>query len=240
MLQGKTAIITGAGRGIGAATAKLLATQGAKVILIARTEKQVDEVVSQIEQSHGKGIAHGMPGDVSDERFVRKVMAFARDKLGGVDILVNNAAIARTSPIEKMTLEDFDETMNVNVRGVFVFSKLAIEQMRALKKKGSIINLSSLGGVKGTEKFPTTSAYVASKAAVLGLTEALAVETKAEGIRINCIAPGAVDTQMLREAAPHLKTETTPDDIARLILFLSDATASGSLSGTTIEVHSNA
>ncbi|MBZ0256358.1 SDR family oxidoreductase, partial [bacterium] len=103
-----------------------------------------------------------------------------------------------------------------------------------------IVHISSLAGIRGTEKFPGMSAYVVSKHGVIGLTESLSVEGRPYGIRVNCVAPGAVDTQMLREAAPQFKTETEPADIAQAILYLSDPVQAASVTGAVIEVHSNA
>src|SRR5690606_24382138 len=141
--------------------------------------------------------------------------------------------------IEDQSLEDWERVMAVNVRGPFLCSREAFRRMKAEKKRGTIINVSSLSGIRGVEKFPGLSSYVTSKFAVTGLTESLAVEGKDYGIRVNCVAPGAVDTLMLKGAAPHLKTKTTPEDIAKIILFLADESQSGSLNGAVMEVHSN-
>jgi NAD(P)-dependent dehydrogenase (short-subunit alcohol dehydrogenase family) len=111
--------------------------------------------------------------------------------------------------------------------------------MIAAGNQGTLVNLTSLSGVRGPEKFPGSSAYVVSKYGVLGLSEILAVEGRPHGIRVNSIAPGAVDTVMLQKAAPFLKTTTTPDDIARTILFLADNAQSGHITGANLEIFSN-
>ncbi len=141
--------------------------------------------------------------------------------------------------ITEQTAEDWDRLMAVNVRGTFLCTQQAFQQMSAAQKTGSIVNLSSLGGLRHTEKFPGFSAYTASKHAIVGFTEASAAEGKALGIRVNCVAPGAVDTRMLREAAPGLKTKTLPEEIAQLIVYLCDEARSKPLNGAVIEVNTN-
>ena len=118
-------------------------------------------------------------------------------------------------------------------------SREAFRRLSTLGHGGTIVNVSSLGGVRGTEKFAGFTAYTVSKFAVVGLTESLAVDGRSLGIRVNCVAPGAVDTRMKHEAAPFLDTVTTADDVARVIRFLCDDEESGALSGAVIEIHSN-
>jgi NAD(P)-dependent dehydrogenase (short-subunit alcohol dehydrogenase family) len=232
-LQGKVAVITGSGRGIGAATARLFAAQGARVALASRTRGELDETARAI----GADAALAVPTDVADEAAVRELFRQARERFGPADILVNNAAVAPKGPFAQITAAEWDRAMAVNVRGSFLCAREAFAQMRG--RGGSIVNLASLSGVRGTEKFPGMAAYVTSKFAVVGLTESLAVEGREHGIRVNCVAPGAVDTRMLREAAPHLKTRTTPDDVARTLLFLCDPAQSGALNGAVLEIFSN-
>ena len=129
--------------------------------------------------------------------------------------------------------------MNTNVRGTFLCCRAAFRQMSMGKRGGAIVNLSSLSGVRGPEKFPGSSAYVVSKYGVVGMTEILAVEGKPYNIRVNCVAPGAVDTEMLKKAAPFLKTNTTPAEVARTILNLADEEQSHHINGALIEIFSN-
>ena len=229
----KVALVTGAGRGIGAAAAKALAAQGWAVVLFARSKNELDETVAEIKKIGGEARAH--VGDVSLEADVLRAFDEAEKNFGGVNVVVNNAAAFVGGHIEGFSAQDWDRIFAVNVRGVFLCSREAFRRM----KSGSIINISSLGGIRGTEKFPGFSAYTASKHAVIGMTEALAVEGRVKGIRVNAIAPGAVNTRMLREAAPHLKSNTSAGDIAKLITFLADDVQSGSLNGAVLEVHSN-
>lgn len=243
-LKNKVAIITGAGRGIGAACAALFAEQGAKVVLASRTESEILAVAASITSRHGPGRALTVKCDVSQEAEVQELFKRSLASFGPVDILVNNAGAIVVSPIESMTLESWEQVMSVNIRGTFLCSREAFRQIRSASlvgpHKGAIINLSSLGGIRGTEKFKGMSAYVAAKFGIVGLTESLAVEGKELGIRVNCVAPGAVDTQMLREAAPFLKTETTPLDVAKVIFFLADEQQSKAMNGSVLEIFSNA
>lgn len=127
--------------------------------------------------------------------------------------------------------------MAINLRGAMLCAQQAFRLMR--EQGGSIVNVSSLGGVAGTEKFPGYAAYTVSKFALTGLTEALAAEGKSLKIRVNGVAPGAVDTTMLRQAAPHLRTQTTPADVAKVIAFLCDPSQSACMTGATLVIDSN-
>jgi NAD(P)-dependent dehydrogenase (short-subunit alcohol dehydrogenase family) len=237
-LKNKVALITGAGRGIGAATARLLASRGVKVALMARTLVQVEAQASAIEKEFGAGCALALVGDVSDEKFLQESFARIKATFGPVSILVNNAGVLLRAPLTETSLADWEKVMRVNVTAAFLCSKYAIPQMREAGH-GAIVNVSSLSGIRSALKFPGFSAYIASKHALVGLTEGLSVEVKSLGIRVNCIAPGAVDTQMLRSADPSLKTKTQPEEIAQIITYLCDDHASHVLTGSVIEVNTN-
>jgi len=239
-LQGKIAIITGGGRGIGAAAARLFAREGARVAIVSRSENELRSVVESIDRELGSGGAVAIPADVSREEDVVRLFRETQDWFGSLDILVNNAGAIVVSPIDEMTYGAWRHTLAVNLDGTFLCSREAFRRWKQAGKGGAIINISSLAGIKGTEKFSGFCAYTAAKHGVSGLTENLSVEGKALGIRVNGIAPGAVDTRMLREAAPFLRTETKPEDIAKTILFLADENQSGKVTGAVIEIHSNA
>jgi 3-oxoacyl-[acyl-carrier protein] reductase len=238
-LEGKVAIVTGAGRGIGAATAKLLATEGARVAIASRSGSELDETTNEIGKIVGADRVLAVVTDVVDEAAVAALVETTVRRFGDLHILVNSAGRFRGGAIEDLPVEAWEEVMAVNVRGTFLASREAFRRFRALGHGGAIVNLSSLGGLRGTEKFKGFAAYTTSKFAVVGLTECLAVEGRELGVRVNCVAPGAVETRMLQEAAPFLKTTTTPDDIAKTIRFLCDDAESGSITGAVIEIHSN-
>jgi NAD(P)-dependent dehydrogenase (short-subunit alcohol dehydrogenase family) len=236
-LENKVAIVTGAGRGIGAATARLFALEGAKVVLASRSENELSHVVAEIERDGGKCLA--VPTDISEESQVAHLFSRTLESFGPADILVNNAAVIEIRDFVDMDLATWEHVMGINVRGPFLCSREAFRQMIASGTKGAIVNLTSLSGVRGPEKFKGFSSYVVSKYGVLGLSEILAVEGKPHGIRVNSVAPGAVDTVMLKKAAPFLNTSTTPEDIARTILFLADNAQSHHITGANIEIFSN-
>jgi len=238
-LKNKIAIVTGASRGIGAATARLFAREGATVVLASRSENELETVAEEINDELKRQRALAVPTDVSDEAQVRRLFETTKGSFGPLDILVNNAALVEVRDFVNMELKVWEEVMAVNVRGGFLCAREAFRQMIAAAKGGAIINITSLSGVRGPEKFKGLSAYVVSKYGVLGLSEILAIEGKPFGIRVNSIAPGAVDTAMLKKAAPFLKTKTKPDDIAKTILFLVDDRQSGHISGANIEIFSN-
>jgi len=238
-LQNKLALITGAGRGIGAATARLFVESGARVVLLSRTKQEVSALAEELNQKANTRVALAWAGDVAKEGTFEEAFRNAEKEFAPIDILVNAAGVVQISPLAETSLEIWDETLNVNLRGSFLACREMFRQATRMKRPGCIVNISSLGGIRGTEKFPGTAAYMVSKHGVVGLTEIAAVEGKPLGLRVNCIAPGAVDTEMLRKAAPFLKTKMKPEDIAKTILFLCDEAQSGKISGSILEIFSN-
>jgi NAD(P)-dependent dehydrogenase (short-subunit alcohol dehydrogenase family) len=228
------AIVTGGGRGIGRATAELLAGAGARVTICARSQEQVEAVAAS-----SPGIS-GLVGSIADEAFVGRLVTETVAAHGRLDILVNNAAILGRQPFPDLEPALWDEVMAVNLRGAYLCSRAAFRQMaQQTPGGGSIVNISSLSGVRGPEKFPGLAAYNVSKAGVLALSDILAVEGKPHGIRVNAISPGAVETEMLRQAGHGLKALATPEDVARTIAFLvSDLSAPAT--GANLEILSNA
>jgi len=235
-LAGKVAVITGASRGIGRATAQLFAAEGAAVVLAARDEAALAANVQAIETEGGRALA--LPTDVADEASVAALFARTAEAFGPVDILVNAAGAVANVPFERMDLATWEGVLGTNLRGTFLCCR---EAFRAMIPAGGgvIVNFSSLSGVPKVEKFPGLSAYVVSKFGVAGLSEILAVEGRPHNIRVVAVSPGAVDTEMLRQAAPHLKAGMTPEQMARILLFLVGPDAAP-LHGTNLEIYSNA
>ncbi len=235
-LKNQVALITGGGRGIGAATAEALARKGAQVIVASRTEAELTTTVAAL---HTAGLkASLLVLDVADEAAVEAAFSRIAGEWGRLDILVNNAAILLSGPFAEMAMNDWDRLLAVNLRGAVLCARQAFRWMR--ERGGSVVNVSSLGGVPGTDKFPGYAAYTVSKFALTGLTEALAAEGRDCHIRVNGVAPGAVDTAMLRQAAPHLRTCTVPADVAKVIAFLCDPVESGCMTGAMLVINSNA
>jgi len=219
-------LITGGGSGIGAACAEEFLRRGRAVVVVGRTASRLRSV---------KG-ALALAGDVGDEAFARRAFAAARRRFGSVDVLVNNAARLVKKSFVDTTAAEWDETMRTNLRGPFLFSR---EFLRAAKPGRAIVHIGSLGGVQGTEKFPGLSAYTVSKYGISGLTAALAVEARPLGVAVFCVAPGAVDTAMLRKAAPGLKAGAVPADIAKVVADLADSARPDLLSGAVIPLDTN-
>ena len=203
-LAGKIAIVTGGGRGIGRATALELADAGARVMMCARTQTEVQSAAAQ----HPS--IEGLVGDVSDASFVQRLVEATVASNGRIDILVNNAATLGRALFTDLT-ELWDRVMAVNLRGAYLCARAVFQQMsRQEPMGGSIVNLGSLSGVRGPEKFPGLAAYNVSKAGVIALSDILAVEGKPYAIRVNAVSPGAVETAMLREAGHGLTALATP------------------------------
>ncbi|MCC9003719.1 MAG: SDR family oxidoreductase, partial [Candidatus Competibacter sp.] len=179
--QQPIALITGGGRGIGAATAEALARKGAHVIVASRTEAELIATVTRL-RAAGLG-ASWQVLDVADDAAVDAAFDRIAAEFGRLDMLVNNAAIIASGAFTEMTMADWDRLMAVNLRGAVLCARQAFRLMQ--ERGGSIVNVSSLGGVPGTEKFPGYAAYTVSKFALTGLTEALAAEGKACNIRVN-------------------------------------------------------
>lgn len=235
-MKHRVAVITGAGRGIGRATALHFARAGAQVVLFSRTPANLEQTAVEVARQGGETLA--VVGDVAREEDVSRLFQQVRQQFGRVDVLVNCAGIVAVQPFVAIDIATWDSVLNVNLRGTFLCCREAFRMMSE-QRGGVIINLSSLSGVKGVEKFPGLSAYNVSKAGVASLTEILAVEGKPYNIRVCAVSPGAVDTEMLRQAAPHLKAGMTPDDLAAILLFLADDTGK-MFSGSNIELFTNA
>ena len=234
-LTGRVALVTGASRGIGAATAAAVAAAGAHVVLAARDGSALDGVAGRIRDAGGQATA--VPTDVSDEASVERLFASVQ-QVGPVSVLVCAAGVLTPAPFAGTTSALWRETLGINLTGTFLCCRAAFTAMVS-RGGGRIVNIASLSGVYATEKFPGLAAYNVSKFGVIGLTEAIAVEGKEHGISAICLSPGAVDTEMLRRANPALRPGLTPDDVAELIVALLDSPLAF-VSGANIPLFSNA
>lgn len=240
---GKVAIVTGAGRGMGKATALTLARDGAAVVANDVRRELAEAVVKEVEAAGGRAMAY--VADVADEAQVQAMVAAAVEQFGAVDILVNNAGILRTTtPAETIPLDEWELMMAVNVRGVFLCSRAVLPIMKA-QRSGKIVNVSSSAG-RSTSTFGGAH-YTTSKAAVLGLTRHIAREAAPYNVNVNAVAPGSMDTEMVRELATpeHLAREEqniplrrlgTAQDEANLVAFLCSEESSY-IAGATIDIN---
>ena len=233
-LSNKVAIITGASSGIGYATAKLFSSVGAKVVVAARRQAELDALVEEISQAGGQAVA--LAGDVKNEAFAKALVELARDHFGGLDVAFNNAGtLGEMGATPDVSLAEWENTISTNLTSAFLGAKYQIPAMLE-RRGGSLIFTSSFVGY--TVGFPGTAAYAASKAGLIGLTQTLATEFGAQGIRVNALLPGATDTPMGRAFAntPEtlafvqglyaLKRMALPDEIAKSALYLaSDASS---------------
>ncbi len=231
--QDKVALVTGGAKGIGFACAVQFLKRASRVAVVSRTETEIKQAQASL---GALGEVLCQVADVTDEHAMKRVVSSIRERWGRLDFLVNNAAIVDPKPLSNISTSEWDRVMETNVRGPWLCAREALSLM---KSGGAIVNMGSLAGVRGTTKFPGFGAYTTSKFAVVGLTEAMAVEFAELGIRVNCVAPGAVDTELLRRVAPQLKAKAKPDDIAESVLFLCDGERSRCTTGTTLEIFTN-
>jgi NAD(P)-dependent dehydrogenase (short-subunit alcohol dehydrogenase family) len=229
------AVVTGASRGIGAATAEAIAAAGAHVVLAARDEQALEVVARRIREAGSE--ASAVATDVSSAEEVERLFATAA-AAGPPAALVCAAGSLTSAPFAETTAEIWQRTLAVNLTGSFLCARAAFTAMRDAGE-GRIVNIASLSGVYATEKFPGLAAYNVSKYGVIGLTEAIALEGRPHGISAICISPGAVDTQMLRDANPALRAGLTPVEVAELIVALLDGRLVPA-SGANIPLFSNA
>jgi NAD(P)-dependent dehydrogenase (short-subunit alcohol dehydrogenase family) len=234
-LAGRVAVVTGASRGIGRATAVAIARQEAHTVLAARSAAELDAAVGAIRDAGGRATA--VPTDVSNAADVDQLFR-AASEIGPPLALVCAAATLEREPFAEVSLASWEHTINVNLTGVFNCCRAAFTPMRNAGE-GRIVNIASLSGVYATEKFPGLAAYNASKYGVIGLTEGVAVEGKPFGITAISVSPGAVDTDMLRRANPALRATLVPDDVAAMIVALLDSPLTVA-SGANIPLFSNA
>lgn len=215
-LEGQVAVVTGAGRGIGRAISLALGVAGAQVVAAARTRPEIEAVAQEIGAAGGR--ASAWPVDLSSEVEIVALFDFIREKVGRLDVLVNNAGIGLFGPVQDFAAADLDRLYAVNVRGTFLCCQQALKLMIP-QRSGYIINLSSVVGFKG---YPRQAGYTAAKHGVMGLTKSLAVEAQPHGIRVSVISPGGVDTGMAGDARPDLDRSVLlrPEDIAHTVMFL--------------------
>lgn len=239
LLKDKVALITGAGQGIGKAIASCFASEGAKVIISDIVADAANAAAEEIKQNGGEAAA--VVCDVSKFAACEELIKKAAEQFGKIDILVNNAGITKDSLILRMTEEDWDKVIMVNLKSVFNVSKAAVKVFLK-QKSGCIVNMASIIGEIGN---PGQANYAASKAGVIGLTKTLAKEFASRGIRVNAIAPGFIRTKMT-DAIPETARENLikqiplnrlgePDDVAKLALFLA-SDMSSYITGQIIKV----
>lgn len=234
-LDGRSAVVTGGGRGIGAAVARALAAAGAAVAVAARTSKEVEAVAAELARPDRRAVA--VTCDVTDPESVQHLADEVRRQLGQVDILVNNAGIAHSAPVRAITLEDWNRLLAVNATGTFLCTQAFLPAMIE-RGWGRVVNVASVAGLAGARYI---AAYAASKHAVLGFTRSVAAEVAARGVTVNAVCPGYVDTDMTRQSLERIAEKTgrsrsealdtiltsspqrrliTPDEVAHVVLSL--------------------
>jgi 3-oxoacyl-[acyl-carrier protein] reductase len=223
-LGGKVAVITGAGRNIGRAIALTLAQGGASIVVNARSNRiEAEAVVAEIVSAGGKALVH--IGDVADPKAVAAMAAATVKRFGGIDILVNNAALRREKPFDEMSYADWREIMDVTLDGAFHCTKACLAALRK-SGEGTIVNIGGLSAHTGAKN---RAHVVTAKAGLVGFTRALATELAADGITVNCVVPGLIGTPRPKdspEPAHHLTHQTLtgergkPEDVAALVRFL--------------------
>lgn len=237
-LKNQVAIVTGASRGIGKATALALATEGAKVVVnYASSSAAADEVVKTIIDAGGEAIA--LQADISQSNQVDNLMKQTLDQFGRIDVLVNNAGITKDTLLMRMKLEDWQAVINLNLTGVFLCTK-AVTKTMVKQRSGRIINITSVAGQMGN---PGQANYSAAKAGVIGFTKTVAKELASRGITVNAVAPGFIATDMTQDLKSDeiikfipLNRYGQPEEIAGMIRFLAADAAAAYITGQTFNV----
>ena len=231
-LKDKVAIITGGSRGIGFATADAFLREGARVIIAASSKASADQAVAKLKEKYPNGIVAGISPNLADLEDVRSIFRTVTGVYGCVDILVKNAGVSESTPFMEYTQETFDKVMDLNVKGVFNATRAAAECM-VPRGQGVILSTSSMVSISGQ---PSGFAYPASKFAVNGLTISLARELGPKGVRVNAVAPGIIETDMMKAVPKEiidpmiaripLRRLGQPEDIANAFVFLASDEAS--------------
>ncbi len=231
-LKDKIAVVTGGSRGIGYAVVESFLAEGASVILCASRQETADKAVAKLKEDHPDAAVEGMWPDLSSYTQVKEAFDWVAEKYGGIDILVNNAGVSESTPFSEYTEEIMDKLIDLNIKGVYNCARAVIEHMEA-QGSGVILNTSSMVSIYGQ---PSGVAYPTSKFAVNGLTLSLARELGPKGIRVNAVAPGITNTDMM-QAVPKkviepmiaqipLRRMGEPEDIANAFVFLASDKAS--------------
>jgi NAD(P)-dependent dehydrogenase (short-subunit alcohol dehydrogenase family) len=242
VLQGRVAVVTGGGRGIGAAVARRLAGAGAAVAVAARSEGEIEAVAAELRRAGGRAVA--VRCDVTDEGSVAALRRAVEAELGPADVLVNNAGVASSAPIARLSLAEWNRMFTVNATGTFLGTREFLPGM-VERGWGRVVNVASIAGVAGARYI---AAYAASKHAVVGLTRCAAAEGAARGVTVNAVCPGYVDTRMTDESVARISEKTgldpaearsrivaanpqgrllEPEEVAHLVLTLCDPLAGG-------------
>ena len=238
LLEGQTALVTGASRGIGKAIAICLAKEGAEVIInYSSSQENANKVVSEINSFGGN--SYPLQADISNETSVNELIKTVLEKNNKIDILVNNAGITKDGLIMRMKTEDWQKVLDLNLSGVFYCTRAVSRQMLK-QKKGRIINITSVVGLMGN---PGQANYSAAKAGVIGLTQSAAKEFASRGITVNAVAPGFITTDMTKDlnseailSAIPLGRFGEPEDVAGAVKFLAADPSAAYITGQTIQV----
>lgn len=232
MLENKVAIITGGTRGIGYETVRVFLQNKAKVVLFGSRQESVDKAINSLKEENNNYEVFGLFPNLSNETEVKKAFEIVKEKYGHIDILINNAGISSSTPLTNYTEEEAEKIINLNIKSVFICSKVAVPYMEE-QKGGVILNTSSMVSIYGQ---PSGCLYPTSKFAVNGLTLSLARELAPKNIRVNAVAPGITETDMVSTLPkeviePLIKTiplgrTGKPTDIANAFLFLASDMAS--------------
>jgi len=243
-LKNKVAIITGARRGMGKADALALAKAGAKVVVSDISQPDCQKVVEEIKKQKGEAVA--VKCDVAKKEEVDNMVKVAIDQWGKVDILINNAGICQFKPFLDLTEEEWDRTIDINLKGYFLCAQAAAKEM-AKQKSGAIVNIASIAMGQVGVGFATLAHYTASKGGIVGMTETLAIELGVHNIRVNAIAPGVIETPMIDPVKQDPKAMEgiltrlplhrvgKPEEVSNLVLFLA-SDESSYITGSTVVV----
>ncbi|KZL05369.1 Levodione reductase [Pseudovibrio axinellae] len=232
----RTAVVTGASKGLGYEFARNLAAKGYRLAICSTNKCRIEQTADQLRQEHPSLHIYSSQCDMTDPKSAEAFFQKTHDVFGRLDLTINNVGYLKKNNFICTSFEEWDRSIRINLYSCYLGCKYSFKYMIGQAGVKNILNVSSLSGIRFVQKFKGMSAYIASKHGVVGLTESLAVEGNEYNIKVNCIAPGSIKTEMFRDNFPGISPASTPENVATLGLQLCENFSTSALTGVTVEL----